>query len=166
MDDAAGILGDSFAKAVEGSGFDGLIPGAGGDIAALNPLKIMNGMVLDGVPKCKAYTCTTTNIISGADSGYETRFSTTSLEFNLRGCKEADNQAAREAEAVKSYAEWKNGFNKTEEARKKKEAAEDAKLKKEKFDGDVLVKYDSGPVILLGIAFLALFFGLATRRSK
>lgn len=169
MDDAAGILGDSFANAVSGSGFDGLIPGAGGDIAALNPLKIMNGMVLDGVPKCKAYTCTITNIVTGADSGEETQFITPSLEFNLRGCKEADNQAAREAAAVDSYAKWKNGFDKTEEARKKKEAAEDAALKagkKEKFDGDVLVKYDSGPAILLGLAFIALFFGLATRRSK
>ena len=169
MDDAAGILGDSFANAVQGSGFDGLIPGAGGDIAALNPLKIMNGMVLDGVPKCKAYTCSITNVVTGADSGEETRFITPSLEFNLRGCREADNQAAREAAAVKEYAQWKNGFDKSEEARKKKEAAEEAALKagkKEGFDGDVLVKYDSGPAILLGLAFLALFFGLATRRTK
>jgi hypothetical protein len=88
-DDAAAILGSSFQKAVAGSGFDGIIPGAGGDLAAMNPLKIMNGLVLDGVPPCKAWTCPTTDIQTGVDQGPQTKFLATSLEFNMSPCRAA-----------------------------------------------------------------------------
>jgi hypothetical protein len=71
---------------VEGNGFDGIIPGAGGDIAAMNPLKIMNGLVLDGIPPCQAWTCPTTDIQTGVDQGPQTKFLSTSLEFNMSPC--------------------------------------------------------------------------------
>jgi hypothetical protein len=88
-DDAAAVLGDSFQKAVGGSGFDGIIPGAGGDLAAMNPLKIMNGLVLDGVPPCSAFTCPVTDIRTGVNQGNETRFISPQLEFNISPCRAA-----------------------------------------------------------------------------
>jgi hypothetical protein len=152
-DDAAAILGPSFQNAVSGSGFDGIIPGAGGDIASLNPLKIMNGLVLDGVPDCQAFDCPITDIASGNDKGRESQFICPSLEFNLNGCRIAGDQAGLEARAVKAYA---NG---------KKEITQ---KKPEKFGSqfsEVMVRYDSGPYVLLGVAFLALFFGVIARRK-
>jgi hypothetical protein len=89
MDDAAAVLGPSFSKAVAGSGFDGIIPAMGGDIAALNPLKLMNGLVLDGVPPCVAYTCPVTDIQTGVYQGTQTRFISPSLEFNITPCRAA-----------------------------------------------------------------------------
>ena len=94
MDDAASVLGPSFSKAVSGSGFDGIIPAMGGDIASMNPLKLMNGLVLDGVPPCKAYTCPVTDIKTGVPQGNETRFLTPQLEFNLTPCQAASADAA------------------------------------------------------------------------
>jgi hypothetical protein len=88
-DDAAAVLGPSFQKAVAGSGFDGIIPGAGGDLAAMNPLKIMNGLVLDGVPPCKAFTCPVTDIQTGVDQGNQTKFLSPQLEFNMTPCRAA-----------------------------------------------------------------------------
>jgi len=152
-DDAAAILGPSFQKAVSGSGFDGIIPGAGGDIASLNPLKIMNGLVLDGVPDCKAFTCPVTDIASGNDKGTDTQFICPSLEFNLNGCKVASGQADFEAKAVKIFAST---------------SKEVVQRKPEKFGdqfSEVMVKYDSGSYVLLGIAFLALFFGVIVKRK-
>lgn len=87
MDEAAGVLGPSFQRAVSGSGFDGLIPGMGGDIASMNPLKIMNGLVLDGIPPCEKYSCPVTDVRTGVPKGRETQFLTPSLEFNLTGCQ-------------------------------------------------------------------------------
>jgi hypothetical protein len=89
MDDAAAILGPSFQNAVGGGGIDGIIPGMGGDIASMNPLKIMNGLVLDGVPPCIPYTCPITDIKTGIGRGNETRFITPQLEFNLNPCRAA-----------------------------------------------------------------------------
>jgi hypothetical protein len=100
-DDAAGILGPSFQRAVEGSGFDGIIPGAGGDIAAMNPLKVMNGLVLDGVPPCKQFRCPVTNIQTGVDNGTQVEYLTPSLEFNMRGCQEVPP----EKESFSMYSE-------------------------------------------------------------
>lgn len=95
MDDAASVLGPSFQKAVSGSGFDGIIPAMGGDIASMNALKLMNGLVLDGVPPCQAYTCPVTDIKTGVPQGNETRFLTPQLEFNITPCKVATNDEAR-----------------------------------------------------------------------
>lgn len=91
-DDAALVLGPSFAKAVEGSGLNGMIPGAAGDIASMNPLKVMNAMIEPGVPNCVSYSCPVTNERTGIPSGKETHFITPSLEFNLRGCEETDEK--------------------------------------------------------------------------
>jgi hypothetical protein len=88
-DDAAGVLGPSFANAVAGSGLDGMIPGAAGDIASMNPLKVMNALIEPGVPDCKAFSCPVTDERSGIDKGRETHYLTPSLEFNMRGCTPA-----------------------------------------------------------------------------
>jgi len=122
MDDAAAVLGPSFSKAVSGSGFDGIIPAMGGDIAALNPLKLMNGLVLDGVPPCIAYSCPVTDIQTGVYQGSQTRFISPSLEFNITPCraataaetstlmamieseKKAAEKAAKDADAKKAAA--------------------------------------------------------------
>jgi len=98
-DDAAGILGDSFRNAVQGSGFDGIIPGIGGDLASMNPLKIMNGLVMDGIPPCQAYTCPITDPNTGDPLGKDTRFLTPQLENNLTPCEKAADQAKYEAAA-------------------------------------------------------------------
>jgi len=116
MDDAAGVLGKSFQNAVSGSGFDGIIPAMGGDIAAMNPLKLMNGLVLDGVPPCKAYTCPVTDIQTGVYQGTQTRFLSPQLEFNITPCRaataaetsslmamiESEKKAAKDAAAKKA----------------------------------------------------------------
>jgi hypothetical protein len=88
-DDAAGVLGPSFAKAVSGSGLDGMIPAAAGDIASMNPLKVMNALVEPGVPDCKSFSCPVTDERSGIPKGTETHYLTPSLEFNMRGCTPA-----------------------------------------------------------------------------
>jgi len=118
MDDAAAVLGDSFSKAVEGSGFDGIVPAMGGDIASMNALKLMNGLVLDGVPPCKAYTCPVTDIKTGVPQGNETRFLTSQLEFNMRPCQVASADAANGLLA-KFQAEQKAAAKKAEEDAKK-----------------------------------------------
>jgi hypothetical protein len=127
-DDAAGVLGPSFQRAVEGSGFDGIIPGAGGDIAAMNPLKIMNGLVLDGIPPCKAFRCPVTNIQTGVDNGTETRFLTPSLEFNMRGCQEVAEEELPAREVFAPYFESQKSH--------------------------VMVNTDQTPLLLLGVAIL------------
>ena len=88
-DDAAGVLGPSFQRAVSGSGFDGIIPGAAGDIAMMNPLKVMNGLVLDGVPPCQEYTCPVTDVRTGVPKGSETHYMSPPLEMSLKGCSPA-----------------------------------------------------------------------------
>jgi len=128
-DDAAGVLGPSFQRAVSGSGFDGIIPGAAGDIAAMNPLKVMNALVLDGVPDCQAFSCPVTDEVTGVDKGKETKFLTPSLEFNLTGCSQVAEPAAEE-----SFTPF---FPSPYTPRK-------------------LVNTDSGPFILLGLALATL----------
>jgi hypothetical protein len=123
-DDAAAVLGPSFQKAVAGSGFDGIIPGAGGDLAAMNPLKIMNGLVLDGVPPCQAWTCPKTDIRTGVDQGLETKFLSTSLEFNMSPCR-----AATAAETANLMAIIKAEKKAAEKVAKDAADAEAAKTK-------------------------------------
>lgn len=150
-DDAAGVFGPSFQRAIEGSGFDGIIPGAGGDIASMNPLKVMNGLVLDGVPDCKPFRCPVTNVVSGVDRGTETRFLTPSLELNMRGCTEITN---------------KDEIRELEEQEGKK--AEN--VAKEVFSpyfvdkqSHVLVNTDPTPIIFWGLAVLLAGFLLNNR---
>ena len=83
-------LGNSFANAVAGSGLDGMIPGAAGDVASMNPLKVMNALIEPGVPNCTAFSCPVTDERSGIDKGRETHYLTPSLEFNMRGCTPAN----------------------------------------------------------------------------
>jgi hypothetical protein len=92
FDDAAGVLGTSFQNAVGGSGVDGIVPGMGGDIAAMNPFKIMNALVLDGSPPCQLFTCPVT-LPNGTPKGTETHYLTPSLELSMKGCVEAPPEA-------------------------------------------------------------------------
>lgn len=173
-DDAAAVLGSSFQKAVAGNGFDGIIPGAGGDLAAMNPLKIMNGLVLDGVPPCKAWTCPVTDIQSGVDQGLQTKFLATSLEFNMSPCrastaaetanlmaiikadkkaaekiaKDAEDAAAAKEKAAAAAAAKKNarGLNPGEKY---------ANFQENLYQAPVQIDYiDSGSAATLAVAFL------------
>jgi hypothetical protein len=109
-DDAAGILGPSFQRAVQGTGMDGIIPGIGGNLASMNPLKIMNGLVSDGIPPCEAYTCPVVDTNGGINTS-DTQFLTPSLELNMGlpppnpGCRRAGNQAKFEGPAAKVVAD-------------------------------------------------------------
>ena len=161
-EDAAAILGPSFQNAVGGSGVDGIVPGIGGDIAAINPLKIMNAMVLDGIPPCEAFTCPVTDD-AGANRDSQTHFLSPSLELNMRGCKPAsaaDTQQALDIDKAQTKAE--------------EVAAQAAEGKKEEsfapyFGGsygpNVLVSTDPTPTILLGVA-VALFLGYVALRIR
>lgn len=109
-DDAAGILGPSFQRAVEGTGLDGIIPGMGGDLASMNPLKIMNGLVADGVPPCQAFTCPVVDTNGGINRS-DTQFLTPSLELNMGlpaprpGCRVAADQGTFERRAARVVAD-------------------------------------------------------------
>jgi hypothetical protein len=177
-DDAAAILGESFQKAVEGNGFDGIIPGAGGDLAAMNPLKIMNGLVLDGVPPCKAWTCPVTDIRTGVPQGDQTKFLATSLEFNMSPCRastasetanlmaiiRADKKAAEKV--AKDAADAEAAKEKAKIAAKKKKDATGlnpgekyANFQENLYQAPVEIDYiDSGSAATLAVAF-AIFIG-------
>jgi hypothetical protein len=151
-DDAAGVLGPSFQRAMGGSGIDGIIPGAGGDIAAMNPLKVMNALVLDASPPCKAYSCPITDS-AGVDRGRETRFLSPSLELNMNGCKEVtDSSALEKVETAKLVKSVGKGESFTPY-----------------FGGSYgpnkLVSTDPTPAIILGVAVL-LFVGYALTKSN
>jgi hypothetical protein len=163
VDDAAGILGDSFKKAVGGSGINGIVPGIGGDIAAINPLKIMNAMVLDGVPPCQAFTCPTTDKF-GVNIGAQTHFLSPSLELNMRGCKPADSAAIKEALDI-DRARTKADEAAAKAAAKAKKGETFAPYFPGSYGPSVLVSTDQTPTILLGVA-VALFVGYVALRIR
>jgi len=152
-DDAAGILGPSFKRAVGGSGIDGIVPGMGGDIASMNPLKIMNALVLDASPPCQAYTCPVT-LANGVPSGTETRFLSPSLELNMTGCVPASDSEFKKALA-------------DDIARKKtvtgRKGESFAPYFPSSYSPNVLVNTDPTPAITLGVA-VALFLGYVLLR--
>lgn len=158
VDDAAGILGDSFKNAVGGSGINGIVPGIGGDIAAMNPLKIMNAMVLDGIPPCQAFTCPITDS-AGKNRTSQTHFLSPSLELNMNGC------------ALASSSELQEALNIDRARTKAAEAAAKAAKSGERFapyfsdsyGPSVLVDTDPTPQIVLGVA-VALFLGYVALR--
>lgn len=121
-DDAAGMLGPSFQRAVEGTGLDGIIPGIGGDLASMNPLKIMNGLVADGIPPCKAFTCPVVDTNGGINSS-DTQFLSPELELNMglpppgAGCRVAANQAKFEGPATKLLTDETNKAAKLRESK-------------------------------------------------
>ena len=154
-DDAAGILGASFQGAVGGSGLDGIVPGIGGDIAALNPLKVMNALALDGSPPCKAFTCRITDN-AGLDRGTETRFLSPSLELNMNGCTVASQEEAQKVLADEQAAA----------AAPISTAGETfAPYFADSYGPNKLVSTDPTPAIILGVAVL-LFVGYAITRSS
>jgi hypothetical protein len=89
--------------------FNGIVPGMMGDIAALNPIKPINGLVLDGIPPCFAVTCPVTDV-QGNNPNNESHFITPALEVNLRKCKAAKNQKYLEDQEVKKIASTKSKF--------------------------------------------------------
>jgi hypothetical protein len=149
--DAAGILGTSFQEAVGGDGLDGIIPGAGGDIASMNPLKVMNALVLDGSPPCKAFTCPVTDKY-GVDRGEETHFMSPSLELNMNGCKEVKD--SKELEATTS---------KIENASRPESFTP---YFSSSYGANKLVYTDPTPAILLGFAVVVFVGYVVTRASR
>lgn len=158
-DDAAGIFGTSFQNAVGGSGFDGIIPGAGGDVASMNPLKIVNGLVLDGTPPCKPFRCPITNQQTGVDNGTEVRFLTPSLEFNMRGCSEITNK-----DEITTFEE--NETKRAEENKNEYAKEVFAPYFNNQQSSHVLVNTDPTPVIFWGVAVLMLGLLLNKRLFK
>ena len=114
------VLPTKLKNAIGGGAFDGLIPGMIGDVAAMNPITLLNGLLLDGVPKCKAYSCPVTDP-AGFDKGIEVRFITPELELlepEKNGCgwvgpvveqalieKEIEDKKAREEAAKQEKRE-------------------------------------------------------------
>jgi hypothetical protein len=80
----AGVMPETIRRAI-GNDLNGIIPGMFGDLANLNPLTMLNGLYLDGVPDCEATTCPVTNA-DGSGQRNETKFVTYGLEQNLDGC--------------------------------------------------------------------------------
>jgi hypothetical protein len=97
-------------KAAIGQGgmFNGIIPGMFGDIASLNPIKMMNALYLSGVPDCRAITCQTTDV-NGTRQNNQTHFLVPEFEANLGVCSVADAETEKnledaEVEAAKKLA--------------------------------------------------------------
>uniref|UniRef100_A0A6C0I7G4 Uncharacterized protein n=1 Tax=viral metagenome TaxID=1070528 RepID=A0A6C0I7G4_9ZZZZ len=65
---------------------DGIIPGMFGDIASLNPIKMMNALYMDGVPVCRAITCPVTDV-NGTPGMPSTHFMTPEFEQNMGYCQ-------------------------------------------------------------------------------
>lgn len=113
----ADALPASMQKALGSSGdmFDGIIPGMMGDVVALNPLKPINGLMLNGVPDCRAISCPITTK-QGIESGWDTKFVTEDLEVNLGKCKVASDETETdlsntEIEKINAKKKEKNGFD-------------------------------------------------------
>lgn len=102
------VMPANVASAIGGGTLDGIIPGMFGDLAALNPITILNGLVEPGIPDCEAYQCPVTDA-TGASETQETRFLTPSLEATAikRTCKVVDSTdlEASEVAAVKARTE-------------------------------------------------------------
>ena len=156
--DAAGVLGTSFQSAVEGNGMDGIVPGIGGDIASMNPLKIMNAMVLDGIPPCQAFTCPVTDEY-GVNIGKETHFLSPSLELNMRGCSAAGGYDAKQALDIDRVR------TKAAEAAAAKTGEKFTPYFAGSYGPSVLVNTDPTPAIVLGVA-VALFLGYVALRIR
>jgi len=153
-DDAAAIMGRSFKNAVGGSQIDGIVSGMGGDIAALNPLKIMNAMVLDGIPPCQAYSCPVT-LANGIDNGRETHFVTPSLELNMNGCKKIEDSSNLE----------KTTLTMETAAKQTRNSESFTPYFVGSYGPNVLVNTDPTPLITLGVA-VALFLGYIAMRIR
>lgn len=91
LGDAVGALPGNLPKALGGSAdvFKGIVPGMMGDVAALNPLKPINGLIMDAVPPCVSLTCPVTDI-NGNNPRNETKFVTPEMELSTRKCKRTE----------------------------------------------------------------------------
>lgn len=67
--------------------FNGIIPGMMGDVVATNPITVMNALVLPGKPRCKAYSCPTTDR-AGGSRGDKAHYLTIGLEQAPGRCKQ------------------------------------------------------------------------------
>jgi hypothetical protein len=118
----------------------------------MNPLKVMNALVLDGSPPCKAFTCPVTDKY-GVDRGSETHFMSPSLELNMNGCKEVKDSSELEATTAK--------------IEKAKSAPESfTPYFSSSYGPNVLVNTDPTPAILLGFAVVVFVGYVVTRAAR
>lgn len=87
LKDAVDVLPGNLPKALGGTAdvFQGIVPGMMGDIAAINPVKPINGLVMDAIPPCVPLTCPVTDI-NGNNPRNDTKFVTPSLELSTQKC--------------------------------------------------------------------------------
>jgi hypothetical protein len=84
-----------------GGGLTGLIPGALGDIASLNPTYLFRALSSDGLPSCECYKCAVT-------SGSEYQFLTPSLspDFSSSLCQRVDSSLCPQASTTESFTNF------------------------------------------------------------
>lgn len=94
------VLPRNVASAIGEGTLDGIIPGMFGDLAALNPLTLLNGLIEPGVPQCYAFRCPVTDA-AGLTESQETRFVTPSLEATdiRRACTLVEGEEAKNLES-------------------------------------------------------------------
>lgn len=119
------VLPASLKSAIGGFEFDGLIPGMLGDVGALNPVTLLNGLTADGVPQCRAYNCPVTDR-SGMSMPNEVRFITPELELlspEKNGCGYVGE--ALEQTVLKQEVEKKQAFIDSQKEAKAEDVAGD-----------------------------------------
>ena len=84
-----------------GGGLTGLIPGAVGDIASLNPTYLFRSLSSDGLPSCECYKC-------AVSSGSEHQFLTPALspDFNSSLCQRVDSSMCLNDETKESFTNF------------------------------------------------------------
>jgi hypothetical protein len=91
-----------------GNDFAGILPGMFGDMVGLNPMNILNAMILDGTPQCVAYTCPVTDA-AGNSTGTQTQYLTAALENDIDVCSAA-NAANAATESFTNRSSMTEGF--------------------------------------------------------
>jgi hypothetical protein len=84
-----------------GGGLTGLIPGAVGDIASLNPTYLFRSLSSDGLPSCECYKCVVT-------SGSEYQFLTPALspDFSSTLCERVDSSMCLNDETKETFTNF------------------------------------------------------------
>ena len=156
LKDAVDVLPGNLPKALGGTAdvFQGIVPGMMGDIASLNPVKPINGLVMDGIPPCVPLVCPVTDI-NGNNPRNQTRFVTPELEMNIRKCRALPfNEGKQQFENIK---------NSNRIARERQEEEEKKKQQKAGFDTQFDGPYSAQPFKLMAPTDLTpyVFWGFA-----
>jgi hypothetical protein len=158
------VLPAGLKNAIGPGMLDGIIPGMFGDIASLNPIKMMNALYMDGVPPCRAITCSVTDV-NGTPTMPSTRFMSPELEQNIGSCQVAP--AAIEKSLEESEVEAVKARNAPPAPPPEEDKTEGATTKSETFSpyfGDrfsplkLVEPTDLTPYVLWGVAVCALLF--------